>query len=75
MSYLHPDALAHGFEKAVLIAGSWCMVGGLTAAIGIRNPTRKAPGKEPDGEGTLTYCALEATPLRRGGQTPAPNAS
>jgi len=75
LSYLHPQTLAHGFEKAVLIAGSWCVVGGVTAAIGIMNPTRPAPGKESDGEPTLTYCALEATPLRHGGQVPAPRAS
>ena len=63
-SYLHPQALAHGFEKAVLIAGSWCVVGGIAAAIGIRNPTRRdrrTGRRDP----RLGYCALEATPLRR----------
>ena len=37
-SYLHPHALAHGFQRAVVIAGSWCVLGGMAAAIGIRNP-------------------------------------
>ena len=50
LSYLHPQALAHGFEKVVLIAGSWCVLGGLTAAIGIRNPTRPAPPRSPTGK-------------------------
>jgi EmrB/QacA subfamily drug resistance transporter len=63
-SYLHPHALAHGFQRAVVIAGSWCVLGGIAAAIGIRNPTRRRTEKAPDRPGDR-YCALEATPLRR----------
>jgi len=65
LSYLHPDSLAHGFQRAVLIAGSWCIAGGVLAAAGIRNPTR---GPEPSGAETheaRSHCALEATPLRQ----------
>jgi hypothetical protein len=62
-SYLHPLALAHGFERAVIIAGSWCVLGGVAAAIGIRNPTRGTTPTVADGVGAR-YCALEATPLR-----------
>jgi EmrB/QacA subfamily drug resistance transporter len=75
LSYLHPQALAHGFQKAVIIAGSWCVVGGLAAAIGISNPIPPATRKESDQEITPSYCALDAPPLRQGGQTSAPNAS
>ena len=66
-SYLHPQALAHGFQQAVLIAGTWCVLGGVVAAIGIQNP-RRTPGQpvEVPGEGML-HCALEATPLRERG--------
>ncbi len=74
LSYLHPHELAHGFQRAVLIAGSWCVLGGITAAVGIRNP----PGPVREEEGPvdgMTHCALEATPLREGGSQLAPKAS
>jgi EmrB/QacA subfamily drug resistance transporter len=64
LSYLHPEALAQGFRQAVLIAGSWCAVGGLVAAIGIRNPPRRAGPPPTD---VLRHCALDATPLREVG--------
>ena len=63
-SYLHPEALAQGFRQAVLIAGSWCAVGGVVAAIGIRNPPRPAGSSPTD---LLRHCALDATPLREAG--------
>ncbi len=62
LSYLHPHALAHGFQRAVVIAGAWCVAGGLLAAAGIRNPGRAAR-TPPAAAGQLTHCALEATPL------------
>jgi EmrB/QacA subfamily drug resistance transporter len=74
LSYLHPHALAHGFQRAVLIAASWCVLGGIAAAIGIRNPPRPA-GAPAGGDGALSYCALEATPLREKGQVLAPKGS
>jgi EmrB/QacA subfamily drug resistance transporter len=67
-SYLHPTALADGFRSAVLIAGSWCLVGGVVSAVGIRNPVR-APGPEHgvhvhvEGDEPCLHCALDATPL------------
>ncbi|HEX3979847.1 MAG TPA: hypothetical protein VHW93_01410, partial [Acidimicrobiales bacterium] len=64
LSYLHPEALAQGFRQAVLIAGSWCAVGGIVAAIGIRNPPRRAG---PSTNDMLRHCALDATPLREAG--------
>jgi EmrB/QacA subfamily drug resistance transporter len=67
LSYLHPQALAHGFQRAVLIAGSWCVVGGIVAAIGIRNPPHAEGRTTTERTDRLTHCALEATPLREGG--------
>jgi hypothetical protein len=66
LSYLHPHALAHGFQRAVLIAGSWCIVGGAVAAVGIRNPPRRQPAGAERQE-ALSHCALDATPLRERG--------
>lgn len=58
-SYLHASALAGGFRAAVLIAGSWCVIGGIVATAGIRNPTRRPLSpSEP-----CPHCALDATPL------------
>ena len=68
LSYLHPQALAQGFQRAVLIAGSWCIVGGVLAAVGIRNPVRRADRDEAEPPEVLSYCALDATPLRERGQ-------
>jgi EmrB/QacA subfamily drug resistance transporter len=56
-SYLHAAQLASGFRTAMVIAGSWCAVGGVLAAIGIRNPVREA------GATQCSHCALDATPL------------
>jgi hypothetical protein len=65
LGYLHPQALAHGFQRAVVIAGSWCVVGGVVAAFGIRNPPGdRSASASADGP---THCALEATPLREAG--------
>ncbi len=65
-TYLHASELSDGFRRAVLFSGALCVVGGVVAAIGIRNPVR-------DDElaiGTPTApveidcftCALDATP-------------
>lgn len=61
-SYLHPAALAHGFQRAVVIAGSWCVVGGILAAVGIENPARPAAVAAGSAD-RRTHCALDATPL------------
>jgi len=67
LSYLHPHQLSHGFQRAVVIAGTWCMAGGVTAALGIRNPPRGAGPTASAPSDRLTHCALEATPLREAG--------
>ncbi len=68
LSYLHPQALAHGFQRAVIIAGSWCVVGGIVAAVGIRNPPRTGGPTGTAGVDRFTHCALEATPLLEAAQ-------
>ena len=67
LSYLHPDALAHGFQRAVVVAGTWCVAGGILAAVGIRNPARQPGTTTPAATDQLTHCALDATPLREAG--------
>jgi EmrB/QacA subfamily drug resistance transporter len=65
-TYLHPEQLSHGFRVAVLIAATLCVVGGVLAAAGIRNP---APAPEvPEAPGVpasveCLHCALEGAPL------------
>jgi EmrB/QacA subfamily drug resistance transporter len=39
-AYVHPEALATGFRKAMFISASMCAIGGAIAAVGIRNPPR-----------------------------------
>jgi EmrB/QacA subfamily drug resistance transporter len=66
-SYLHPTALAHGFQRAVVIAGTWCVAGGILAAIGIRNPPKPSGVIAPGSTNSLSHCALDAPPLREVG--------
>ena len=64
-AYLHPTELAGGFRTAALVAGAWCVAGGVLAAVGIRNPPRPAPDPDPTAGGThvpLHHCGLDAPP-------------
>ena len=63
-SYLHPAELAAGFRTAVLIAAGLCLVGGLLAALTIRNPATCPAAARQLGE--ELHCALEGPPLRTG---------
>jgi EmrB/QacA subfamily drug resistance transporter len=65
--YLHPAELAHGFQRAVVIAGTWCVAGGLLAAVGIRNPPRPSGPIVADPTHPLSHCALDGPPLREVG--------
>jgi EmrB/QacA subfamily drug resistance transporter len=68
-SYLDPAALAAGFRTAVLISAGACVLGGVLAALTIRNPHRDAPRRHRlDRE---MHCALDAPPLRPGEGTAA----
>ena len=67
--YLHPSKMAGGFRTAVFITASWCVAGGVLAALGIRNPDAvHAEAAEGSGHGggggdRCLHCALDATPL------------
>ncbi len=71
LSYLHPHQLAHGFQRAVLIAGTWCAGAGVVAAFGIRNPAEGARRRASRRRVPLSYCGLEATPLKETCEEPA----
>jgi EmrB/QacA subfamily drug resistance transporter len=61
--YLHPDALAAGFQTAALISGATCAAGGVLAAFTITNPERvPLPAGAPAPEECL-HCSLDAPPL------------
>ncbi len=64
-SYLHPAELSSGFRTAVAISGAMCVVGGLVAAVGIRNPVPAPPSAAPEipAPAEWHHCALEAAPL------------
>jgi EmrB/QacA subfamily drug resistance transporter len=65
-SYLHPAALSHGFRNALIIAAIACVLGGLLAAVTIRNPSRgRGRPAEPERRAQRDiHCALDAPPLR-----------
>jgi EmrB/QacA subfamily drug resistance transporter len=61
-AYLHPDEFSSGFHTAVLIAAALCVVGGVVAALTIRNPEPDArPAPIPLDEHAL-HCGLDAPP-------------
>ncbi len=64
--YLRPAVLLTGFHDATLIAATLCVVGGVLAAVGIRNPERERPVAGEIGGRPLAvecfHCALDATP-------------
>jgi EmrB/QacA subfamily drug resistance transporter len=46
-AYLHPAVLAHGFRESVLIAGVLCLLGGIGAAVTIRNDHGRVEAQYP----------------------------
>lgn len=61
--YVQAGLLATGFRKAMVISASMCALGGIVAAVGIKNPeglatTPGAPAPQPH-----SHCALDAPPL------------
>jgi EmrB/QacA subfamily drug resistance transporter len=66
-SYLHPAQFNEGFRSAIFIAAGICALGGVLAAVTIRNPVRPGP-VEPTTSAVparhVTHCALDAPPLR-----------
>jgi len=65
--YLHPGELAASFHTAVFISASLCVLGGILAAVGIRNPEREPRPDRAATSGTETlpvfHCALDAPAL------------
>ena len=61
-SYLHPAELSAAFRKAMIISAVTCALGGVIAAIGIRNPTRAGAAAGESREARVS-CALDAPPL------------
>jgi EmrB/QacA subfamily drug resistance transporter len=60
-SYLHPAQLGHGFKTAAVMAAAFCAVGGILAALTIRNPSKaKCAAATPQ----EFNCGLEGPPLR-----------
>ncbi|MGH3260383.1 MAG: DHA2 family efflux MFS transporter permease subunit [Trebonia sp.] len=73
-TYLHPADLTRGFHAAVLIAAVVAALGGLLAAVTIRNPARgqaadTADDRDKDALQTL-HCGLDGPPLRLGRDRP-----
>ncbi len=63
-SYLHPLLFAEGFRRAVVIAAVASALGGVLAAILVRNPRRDRGVLGPDAARPgAPCCPLEATPL------------
>ncbi|MCK9894162.1 MFS transporter [Frankia sp. AgB32] len=63
-AYLVPADFSAGFHTAVLIAAVLCGLGGLIAALTIRNPPRPAPAEPAFAPGPGTsHCCLDAPPL------------
>ena len=63
-AYLHADQLASGFRTACVIAGAWCVAGGILAAAGIRN-SGNAGMAVSGAEGPVRefiHCGLDAPP-------------
>jgi EmrB/QacA subfamily drug resistance transporter len=60
--YLDPGRFTDGFHTAVLLAAACCALGGVVAAIWIRNPERVPEEVVP--ERHHSHCALDAPPLR-----------
>jgi EmrB/QacA subfamily drug resistance transporter len=60
-AYLHADQFAAGFRTACLISAGLCVLGGLLAAVTIRNP-RAAQAQ--DAEPAVLHCGLDCPPPR-----------
>jgi EmrB/QacA subfamily drug resistance transporter len=60
-SYAHANTLSEGFRKAMIITACVCTLGGIIAAVGIRNHPAESP-RRADGD-DATYGALGTPPL------------
>jgi EmrB/QacA subfamily drug resistance transporter len=62
-SYLHPAEFTAGFHRASLIAAGLCVIGGVVAAVTIRNP-RRAKGEAAPAPTAVLHCGLDGPPAR-----------
>jgi MFS family permease len=62
--YTDPRELSAGFRRAMIITAAMCVLGGLLAAAGIRNPARGARREPKAAVPQDSHCALDAPPLR-----------
>jgi hypothetical protein len=60
-SYAHANALSEGFRKAIIITACACTLGGIIAAVGIRNHPAESPRRADAHD--ETYGALGTPPL------------
>ena len=68
-AYTHPAALTRGFHMAVIISAVASAVGGVLAAVTIKNPSSERTLPTPPSPASPVkglHCALEAPPLRSG---------
>lgn len=66
-AYLHADQFAAGFRTACFISAALCVLGGLLAAVTIRNPARApvtATGPAVTEHRTVLHCGLDCPPAR-----------
>ena len=61
-AYLHPAQFSKGFHTAALISAGLCVVGGLVAALTIRNPARVPAVPGPPTAPARMHCGLDAPP-------------
>jgi EmrB/QacA subfamily drug resistance transporter len=61
-AYLDPAAFSDGFHTAMLITSALAALGGVIAAVAIRNP-RRVPEVEPAPAPTGFFCGAEGPPL------------
>ena len=61
-SYLHPAEFTVGFHRASLIAAGLCVIGGVLAAVTIRNPRPSAAEAAP--ASCPLHCGLDGPPAR-----------
>jgi len=61
-AYLEPAVFSDGFHTAMYITAVLAALGGVIAAVGIRNPER-VPEAEPQLSPTGYFCGAEGTPL------------
>jgi EmrB/QacA subfamily drug resistance transporter len=63
-AYLDPGLFAAGFRTACFISAGVCVLGGVIAAAGVRNPSRVAPAIPALAERSVLHCGLDCPPAR-----------